>query len=176
MSTGQAHAERRAAQAAAARRHASKARAAKLPGKNNRSTQQQQAIKEQTERYKNMPKEAQQREALLIQPDGKIIHMLTDVSYPAINRTLGVEWIEAIHSPEHTFYLDEEGKLNGQPRNIVAEGLLYALGGLLNPGDYLVGPVIILGQPDEEGDDTDVDPQLVQIALDVAAQLKEDEK
>ena len=47
MSTGREHAERRAVQAAAARRHANRARALKRPGKNNRSTQQQQAIKEQ---------------------------------------------------------------------------------------------------------------------------------
>ena len=45
-----------------------------------------------------MPKEANQREALLIQPDGTIIHMLTDITYPEINNTLGVKWIEAIYA------------------------------------------------------------------------------
>lgn len=111
------------------------------------------------------------RQGILIQPSGEIIAKKFNITYPNINRELGVQWIEAISTQNNSFYLDEEGKLNGLARNIVAEALFVALGGYL-AGDYLVGPVLILGAPDKEGDNTDIHPELTQVAFDIVARLQ----
>ena len=111
-----------------------------------------------------------ERLAIIIQPTGEISWGRMDVSYPAINRALGVQWIEAISTENCTFYLDEEGKLNGSPQNIVAEALFRGLGGYLG-NDFLVGPVCVLGNPDENGDDTDVPLEMIGIVQAASAEL-----
>jgi len=110
------------------------------------------------------------RNALIIRPDGDIEHGPMDVSYPNINRTLGVQWIEAISTAGHTFYLDEEGKINRLPQNVLAEALFRGLGGYLG-SDFLVGPVCIVGGPDGNGDDTDINPELIEVAQSLAANM-----
>lgn len=49
-------------------------------------------------------------------------------------------------------YLNEEGKLSGLPVNVTATALTRDL---LPAYDVIVGDVILLGPPDDEGNDTD---------------------
>lgn len=48
-------------------------------------------------------------------------------------------------------YLNEEGKLNGLPLNHLATELWWNAYG---PTDMLVGPVVLVGPPDADGNDT----------------------
>lgn len=50
-----------------------------------------------------------------------------------------------------TMYLNEEGKLNGLPVNAVATVLAA---GQIHRSDLIVGNVVLVGAPDENGDDT----------------------
>jgi len=53
--------------------------------------------------------------------------------------------------PGVTAYINEEGKLQGLPLNPAATALLK-----YPNDDFVVGDMLILGAPDENGDDTDV--------------------
>jgi len=58
-------------------------------------------------------------------------------------------YIEAVpHDGPFTAYCNEEGKLDGLPPNIPATRFL----GLTH--DILVGPVVLIGPPNDEGEDT----------------------
>lgn len=57
-------------------------------------------------------------------------------------------------------YLNDEGKFTGQAPNPTAERVvregLRRIGHGLTPGDFLVGPVVLVGQADRSGWDTSV--------------------
>lgn len=79
-------------------------------------------------------------------------------TYDAIVEGVG-GYIEAVflpasHTilPSQTMYINEEGKLNGLPRNHRATALTR---GILSPSDFVVGDVVIAGPPDSEGEDTE---------------------
>lgn len=59
-------------------------------------------------------------------------------------------------------FVDEEGKMNGQPVNVFASDLLRAHRCIF-PQDYICGKIMFVGYPDEQGKATDVDPELEQI-------------
>ena len=63
-------------------------------------------------------------------------------------------------SSELTAYVNEEGKMQGLPVNVLADILVRAelsrIGRRLTPGDQIVGPLILTGPPDREGYETDV--------------------
>ena len=65
-------------------------------------------------------------------------------------------WLEVIGGDNWSAYLDEEGKIKGLPVNGRATRLARHLGWRGMQGDVLCGPVIFLGPPDEEGEDTSV--------------------
>lgn len=65
-----------------------------------------------------------------------------------------------------TAYINEGGKGLGLPVNVVADEivriLLVADGRRLMPGDVIVGPVVFLGSPDGDGEDTGVPSEFVE--------------
>lgn len=80
-----------------------------------------------------------------------------DSSYEAISRNVN-GWIEAValgeehvSLPNHSLYLNEEGKLDNLPINDRATTLTR---GVLSPYDIVVGDVVITGPVDEEGEET----------------------
>jgi|ERR1035437_10478237 hypothetical protein len=80
-------------------------------------------------------------------------------------------WIEGIGgdvggSGTHVWsgYVDEEGKIKGLPVNDEATIFAGATGWYGAGSDVLCGPVVIIGPPDEEGDDTDVPQWLLYLA------------
>jgi hypothetical protein len=91
-------------------------------------------------------------DALLIFPNGECRLESVDDHYPSINRALGVEWIEGIYTPGLAYYIGEERKLSGAQHNEIGEWLYRSNGGTLFNGDYLVGPMAVVGahhRPDE---------------------------
>lgn len=60
-------------------------------------------------------------------------------------------------------YFHEEGKLVGLDRNPDADAVLRAGGTNLLPGDYIVGVAILVGPYDDDGYDTSVTPELVEV-------------
>lgn len=67
--------------------------------------------------------------------------------------------IEALSLGDHTSaYINEEGKFEGLDRNDAADRFvrhaLSKIGRTMIPGDYVVGPLVITGQPDDDGYDT----------------------
>ena len=59
-------------------------------------------------------------------------------------------------------YLNEEGKVMSLPVNERATWVARALGAHLIPGDGIAGDVLILGGPDEDGDNQGLTPLQVQ--------------
>lgn len=99
---------------------------------------------------------------LLIPADGNASVRLVDcLDLPTLRRLLDGGYCEAVRLADSTWtaYCDEEGKLKGLPFNAVASALAWSLG--WPPHDSLVGPVVWVGAPDDEGDDTDVPPEVV---------------
>ena len=66
-------------------------------------------------------------------------------------------WIELVPCPHDvTVYCNEEGKIHGLPPNYRATHLF---GAWLQPWDIIAGTVIVVGPPDSEGYDTDLDAE-----------------
>lgn len=95
-------------------------------------------------------------DVLIIEPDGTARIERVQSVYPAVNKAMGVEWIQALYTPGLIYYMDEEGKFNkwARHRNPVAEVLYRSNGGQLLPGDYLVGPVAITSSAKSPEDDS----------------------
>lgn len=74
-------------------------------------------------------------------------------------------YIEAVHVPGFlhgaTLYCNEEGKLNAFASNPRATSLFKPV---LFGSDYIAGDVVIVGPPDRNGEDTPVDPYVVELA------------
>lgn len=75
-------------------------------------------------------------------------------------------WLEMIGGEGWSAYVDEEGKVKGLPVNWRANGIAARLGWQGAATDRLCGPMIVLGVPDDEGEDTGV-------TVDVLAQIAE---
>ena len=94
--------------------------------------------------------------SLIIDPNGSMIKQDLE-GYEPLSDAVG-GWIESIPaSPEITVWCDEEGKLKGLPFNQVATDLweIFDIFGCVPAGDRLVGPIVIQGPIDEEGECTD---------------------
>lgn len=61
-----------------------------------------------------------------------------------------------------TMYADEDGKRNDKPINMLAT----ILSGLY-PQDYVVGDVVLVGAPDEKGDDQGLTTEVIQAVLSI---------
>lgn len=70
-------------------------------------------------------------------------------------------WLEMLYLGDDVrAYINEEGKGLGLSANGFGDAYvrlcLDRTGRTLLPGDYIAGPVVLLGPPDEEGEETDV--------------------
>lgn len=80
--------------------------------------------------------------------------------------------IEALSLGDETSaYINEEGKYKGLDRNDAADRFvrhaLSKIGRTMIPGDYIVGPLVLMGQPDDDGEDTSVTDEVRQLLADV---------
>lgn len=98
--------------------------------------------------------------AILVSVTGEIKEI--DISgYEDLRLACG-GYIEALRMREHSAYVNEEGKLMNLPYNRVATALCEHFGVGLMPGDFIVGNMVICGPCDGEGDDTDIEPLMLQ--------------
>lgn len=103
--------------------------------------------------------------ALRIPADDAVRYEVEGITPDLLKKAIG-GWLEGIGGVDHAdrpwfAYLDEEGKLKRLEPNWRATWLAMRLGWR---GDVLVGPVVFVGPPDAEGDDTDV-PEFVLEAM-----------
>ncbi|MEU2204240.1 DUF3846 domain-containing protein [Microbacterium oleivorans] len=70
-----------------------------------------------------------------------------------------------IDEPAATFFCNEDGKVIGLPLNRRASLAWWTLFSAARGVDALMGDVILLGQPDEEGDTQDVPAELVTLLM-----------
>lgn len=104
-------------------------------------------------------------------PKGIILH--TDRTYTLkefkqhtdYNDAVG-GWIEYLGSPSNmlpmSVYLNEEGRLLDLPLNGLATAICIIAEALYD-GDVIVGDVAILGDPDNEGNDTDIRENVLEL-------------
>jgi len=59
-------------------------------------------------------------------------------------------YIELLMLPEGDLYINEEGKLYNLPQNPVAEKFFLSHGGMLFPGDFIVGDAIYITSSPEK--------------------------
>ena len=93
---------------------------------------------------------------IVINPDNTVtLHAAQEVTYDLLSETVG-GYIEGVPIPGCSAYINEEGKIKGLPVNHVATVLAKKCGAIF-PEDYIVGPMILVGEVNEEGDDTPLD-------------------
>ena len=87
------------------------------------------------------------------------------VGYQPLSDAIGglIESVPA--SPEVTIWCNEEGKILNLDYNPVATKFWEVFDdyGVVTAGDVLVGTVVIRGPVDEEGETTDVDPEILKL-------------
>lgn len=92
--------------------------------------------------------------ALIIQPDGTLTvkRGVPEGTYEFI-RSAVEGWIEAVDLNRGlaTMWVNEEGKISGMPVNPTANLVAHRNARLL-AGDFIVGPVVITGGTDHEGE------------------------
>lgn len=71
-------------------------------------------------------------------------------------------FVEAVPGEDFTAWVNEEGKITGMPFNPRADRFLHLSIPELSTFDCIVGPVIITGGVDEDGDNTDITPELIE--------------
>lgn len=115
--------------------------------------------------------------ALVIDPDGTVTLGPITPTLDGIKAALGGGWLEPITPSTGRFgswtgYVDEDGKIKGLPYNPVATEFAHRLTWAgLTFGDFLVGPLVIVGGPDRDGNDTDLPPEVIEAALRVGLDL-----
>jgi len=103
---------------------------------------------------------------LVIEPGTTTAH-LREVPHTlaAFNELVGGDIEGLTLGYDVTAYINEDGKALGLPVNEVADSLIRELLSFVHrslmPGDVIVGPVVFLGSPDDEGEDSDVPDELV---------------
>lgn len=91
--------------------------------------------------------------ALVIQPNGDMEEKTLD-TYDALKNEIG-GWLEVVRFDDGVWcYIDEDGKGKGLDGNAVATAMATMLKAGLGVHDFIVGPAIIVGPPDAEGNDT----------------------
>jgi Domain of unknown function (DUF3846) len=74
-------------------------------------------------------------------------------SFATLRGLLNDGYLEGIRGDGWFAYCDEEGKLKGLPVNLLATGIARTHGWRAGD-DMLCGPVVFLGPPDNNGDET----------------------
>lgn len=118
------------------------------------------------------------RRVLVIQPDGTAsIRQVADWPLEPLRALLGGGWVETINGDAFggwSAYLDEKGELEeGLDANWVAIMFAVRLGWYEYAGGYLAGPVVFLGPPDSEGDDTDLPDGIADLARELLVMVDE---
>jgi hypothetical protein len=94
------------------------------------------------------------------------LHLMDTATYEEIKDALGGAWLEAAPTDGTvTLYIDTDGKAKMLPINLLATAFWTHVGGAecVLRGDFLVGPVVVCGPPDPEGDDTAVPAAVVDV-------------
>lgn len=77
-------------------------------------------------------------------------------------------WVQALDTPPGlTFWCNDDGKIIGQPLNLVATMLWWAFDERVAGLDYLAGPVVITGGVDEEGETLSIPDSLLRVVYDL---------
>lgn len=102
--------------------------------------------------------------AAVIRTDGTYTVQEVESEWGAISAIVG-GWIEHVMlypegSREGSMFINEEGKLKGMAYNEVATSLFKMKRG---NWDYIVGDAVVFGGSDENGDETDITDQLLQL-------------
>lgn len=100
--------------------------------------------------------------ALLVKTDGTYEVIDKEWSYDQINKAVG-GLIEPVYFPNFNAeaYINEEGKILELEENCLATNVWYNSGARILLGDYLAGDALFFGPVDEEGNNTEVTPELV---------------
>ena len=98
-------------------------------------------------------------QVVIVDPDGTVRHTDIESNLGAFQAVVG-GYIEGVISNVATMYVNEEGLLKRLPYNYVAS--MFASNLLGHRGIQLFGTALILGPPDDEGNDTDVRPTVVE--------------
>lgn len=106
--------------------------------------------------------------AMRIMADGTLDLLRIRDALEPIKAAIGGGWLQGIGDLDKGWsaFLDEEGKLKGQPYNRRATDLVDSMG--LSYGQ-LVGTVLFVGPGDEFGDTTSVPEWLVMLAVEQVA-------
>lgn len=108
--------------------------------------------------------------AVRVDVDGSVT-ALTDDSYATLRAAVG-GLIEACPTAGSCIvWVNEEGKVNGLPRNLFGEALWFLVGdcGCLAAGDWMAGPCVITGPADREGELTPVPAWVLDTAATMTA-------
>jgi len=85
--------------------------------------------------------------------------------YDELKSHLDGGWIEGLRLADDAFaYVDEEGIMKKLPYNAVATELCTFLETGLQQGDFIKGTMIVVGSPDENGDDTDCPDYIIALS------------
>jgi hypothetical protein len=82
------------------------------------------------------------------------IYEVDKINYEDIKKELAGGYLEAIFLDHAVMYLDEDGKSKGLTYNPYASGLVRDR---IKPDDYIAGTVVLVGPPDDEGEETGLD-------------------
>jgi hypothetical protein len=114
--------------------------------------------------------------ALRITTDEKLelIEISRDSALATLQGAVG-GYIEVLGlAADLSLVLDEEGKLKGRPRNDIAIRLAQHFAVRLQPGDLIVGDVVLVGRevaPDEDGDDEEREGDVPDSVIELLARL-----
>lgn len=101
--------------------------------------------------------------AVTIGTDGSITEfVLDDANGLEQLQALVGGWLEGVDLGDAFMYVNEEGKIDGLPVNASATLLFHAVHG---PHDIIVGNVVLVGQSDENGDETSLSESQVATML-----------
>lgn len=101
--------------------------------------------------------------ALVVKTNGTSEVIDQEWNYNQINIAVG-GLIQPVYFPNYKAegYINEEGKILGLEENVVATNTWYNSGARILLGDYLAGDIVFFGEVDEEGNNTDVTPEIVE--------------
>lgn len=96
--------------------------------------------------------------AVVMLPDGTATIEQIDGSLGGLQALVGgnIEAVGLTCPTPATGYINEEGKMKGLPRNQRATFVANIM-----PSDWIAGPMIVLGGPDDEGNDTPIPDDVV---------------
>lgn len=87
-------------------------------------------------------------------PDGILTFYNSESTYDLIKEALDGGWLEAVRTNHKMMmYIDEEGKFKNLSLNPYATQLVS-----LFSGDYIAGTAVFVGLPDNDGEDTPLQP------------------